>query len=47
MNLVELLKAKSEHLLEAAKRAVDAVESAIDQDEAAGIAYLAREGALT
>lgn len=38
------LKAKSERLLEAAKRAV---EIAIEQDEAAGMAYLAREGALT
>lgn len=38
------LKAKSERLLEAAKRAV---EIAIEQDEAAGMAYLAREEALT
>ena len=38
-----ILKAKSEHLLEAAKRAV---EIAIEQDEAAGMAYLAIEGAL-
>jgi len=38
------LKAQSERLLEAAKRAV---EIAIEQDEAAGMAYLAREGALT
>jgi restriction endonuclease S subunit len=37
------LKAQSERLLEAAKRAV---EIAIEQDEAAGMAYLAREGAL-
>lgn len=37
------LKAKSERLLEAAKRAV---EIAIEQDEAAGMAYLAIEGAL-
>lgn len=37
------LKAESTHLLEAAKRAV---EIAIEQDEAAGMAYLAREGAL-
>lgn len=38
------LKAQSERLLEAAKRSV---EIAIEQDEAAGMAYLAREGALT
>ena len=38
------LKAQSERLLEAAKRAV---EIAIEQDEAAGMAYLAREGVLT
>ena len=44
MNLIELLKAQSERLLEAAKRAV---EIAIEQGEAAGMAYLAREGALT
>lgn len=37
------LKAKSERLLEVAKRAV---EIAIEQDEAAGMAYLAIEGAL-
>lgn len=37
------LKAKSERLLEAAKRAV---EIAIEQDEAAGMAYLASERAL-
>lgn len=37
------LKAQSERLLDAAKRAV---EIAIEQDEAAGMAYLAREGAL-
>ena len=37
------LKAKSERLLEAAKRAV---EIAIEQDEVAGMAYLAREGTL-
>lgn len=36
------LKAQSEHLLEAAKRAV---EIAIEKDEAAGLAYLEREGA--
>lgn len=34
------LKAKSERLLQAAKRAV---EIAIEQDDAAGLAYLARE----
>ena len=39
-----ILKAQSERLLEATKRAV---EIAIEQDEAAGMAYLAREGALT
>lgn len=38
------LKAQSERLLEAAKRAV---EIAIELDEAAGMAYLAREEALT
>lgn len=38
------LKAQSGHLLEAAKRAV---EIAIEQDEAAGMAYLSREGSLT
>lgn len=38
------LKSKSERLLEAAKRAV---EIAIELDEAAGMAYLALEGALT
>ena len=38
------LKAKSERLLEAAKRAV---EIAIEQDETAGMAYLAREEAST
>ena len=38
------LKAQSERLLEAAKRAV---EIAIEQDEAAGMAYLAREGSLS
>lgn len=38
------LKAQSEHLLEAAKRAV---EIAIEKDEAAGMPCLAREGALT
>ena len=38
------LKAQSERLLEVAKRAV---EIAIEQDEDAGMAYLAREGALT
>jgi len=37
------LKAQSTRLLEAAKRAV---EIAIEQDEAAGMAYLARKGAL-
>ncbi|MEO7231567.1 MAG: hypothetical protein ABIW96_02480 [Polaromonas sp.] len=37
------LKAQSECLLEAAKRAA---EIAIEQDEAAGMAYLASEGAL-
>ena len=37
------LKSKSVRLLDAAKRAV---EIAIEQDEAAGMAYLAREGAL-
>jgi restriction endonuclease S subunit len=37
------LKAQSEGLLVAAKRAL---EIAIEQDEAAGMAYLAREGAL-
>ena len=37
------LKAQSARLLEAAKRAV---EIAIEQNEAAGMAYLAREGAL-
>jgi hypothetical protein len=36
-------RARSYGLLEAAKRAV---EIAIEQDEAAGMAYLAREGAL-
>lgn len=38
------LKAKSERLLDAAKRAV---EIAIEQDEAAGMAYLARERTLS
>jgi hypothetical protein len=38
------LKAQSERLLEASKRAV---EIAIEQDEAAGMACLANEGALT
>lgn len=37
------LKVQSERLLDAAKRAI---EIAIEQDEAAGMAYLAREGAL-
>ena len=37
------LRERSKQLLEAAKRAV---EIAIEQDEAAGMAYLAREGAL-
>ena len=37
------LKAASERLLEAAKRAV---EIAIEQDEAAGMAYLARENSI-
>lgn len=37
------LKTKSEHLLEAAKRAV---EIAIEQDETAAMAYLEKEGAL-
>ncbi|OIQ73248.1 hypothetical protein GALL_451140 [mine drainage metagenome] len=37
------LKAQSERLLEAAKRAV---EIAIEQDEAAGMAYLAREHSI-
>ena len=37
------LKAQSERLLEAAKRAV---EIAIEQDEAAGMAYLVSKGAL-
>lgn len=41
---VSLFKAKNEHLLEVAKRAVEVV---IEQDEAVGMAYLAREGALT
>jgi type I restriction enzyme S subunit len=35
------LKAQSTHLLEVAKRAV---EVAIEQDEAAALAYIAREG---
>jgi hypothetical protein len=38
------LRARSKGLLEAAKRAV---EIAIEQDKAAGMVYLAREGALS
>ena len=37
------LRARSDHLLEAAKRAV---EIAIEKDEVAGLAYLEREGAM-
>lgn len=43
MNLSDLLKDSAEHLLDAAKRAV---EIAIEQDEAAGMAYLARETSI-